>query len=57
MAHDRWAYQVVELGNSFLGPPKAPAIQDKLNQMGQSGWELVSIVQGFKLTLFFKRPL
>ncbi len=57
MAHDRWAYQVVELGNTFMGPPKAEVIQEKLNQMGLAGWELVSIVQAFKVTLFFKRPL
>ena len=57
MAHDRWSYQVVELGNTFLGPPKPDVIQEKLNQMGQQGWELVSIVQAFKVTLFFKRPL
>ncbi len=57
MAHDRWSYQVVELGNTFLGPPKPGVIQEKLNQMGQQGWELVSIVQAFKVTLFFKRPL
>ena len=56
MAHDRWSYQVVELGSPFMGPPKAQIIQDKLNQMGQNGWELVSIVQSLKITLFFKRP-
>ena len=57
MTHDRWSYQVVELGNTFMGPPKPEVIQEKLNQMGQNGWELVSIVQAFKVTLFFKRPL
>lgn len=57
MAQDRWSYQVVELGNSFLGPPKPELIQERLNQMGQQGWELVSIVPSFKVTLFFKRPL
>jgi hypothetical protein len=57
MANDRWSYQVVELGSSFLGPPKPEQIQEKLNQMGQSGWELVSIVPGFKVTLVFKRPV
>lgn len=57
MANDRWTYQVVELGNTFLGPPKPDAIQDKLNQMGQQGWELISIVQAFKVTLYFKRPV
>jgi len=57
MAHDRWAYQIVELVNTFWGPPKPEVIQEKLNQMGQGGWELVNIVQGFKVTLFFKRQL
>lgn len=57
MANDRWTYQVVELGNTFLGPPKPDVIQDKLNQMGQQGWELISIVQAFKVTLYFKRPV
>ena len=57
MANDRWSYQVVELGSSFWGPPKPDQIQEKLNQMGQSGWELVNIVQGFKVTLVFKRPV
>lgn len=57
MAHDRWTYQVVELGNTFMGPPKPEAIQEKLNQMGQSGWELVNVTQGFKVILFFKRPV
>ncbi|MEO8000355.1 MAG: DUF4177 domain-containing protein [Arenimonas sp.] len=57
MAHDRWAYQVVELSSTFLGPPKAEVIQEKLNQMGLGGWELVSIVQALRVTLFFKRPL
>lgn len=54
MTHDRWSYQVTELGNTFMGPPKPQVIQDKLNQMGQSGWELVNIVQGFKVVLFFQ---
>lgn len=57
MANDRWSYQVVELGNSFWGPPKPEQIQEKLNQMGQNGWELLSMIPGFKLTLVFKRPV
>jgi len=57
MAHDRWAYQVVELRSTFLGPPKAEVIQEKLNQMGLGGWELVNVVQTLKVTMFFKRPL
>ena len=57
MAQDRGAYQVVELRSTFLGPPKVEVIQEKLNQMGLSGWELVNVVQTLKVTLFFKRPL
>ncbi len=57
MANDRWSYQVIELGSTFMGPPKSAVIQDKLNQMGQNGWELVSIIQAYKVILFFKRPL
>ncbi|MGH8051168.1 MAG: DUF4177 domain-containing protein [Arenimonas sp.] len=53
----RWAYQVVELKGSFMGGLKAQEIQDKMNQMGQSGWELVSVFQSYKVTLFFKRPV
>jgi hypothetical protein len=57
MATERWAYQVVELKASFWGIHKAQEIQDKMNQMGQAGWELVSVFQSYKVTLFFKRPL
>lgn len=57
MTTERWTYQVVELKASGWGILKAQEIQDKLNQMGQSGWELVSVFQSYKVTLFFKRPL
>lgn len=57
MATERWTYQVVELKASFMGMHKAQDIQDKLNQMGQNGWELVSVFQSYKLTLYFKRPI
>lgn len=57
MATERWAYQVVELKASLWGILKAQEIQDKMNQLGQSGWELVSVFQSYKVTMFFKRPL
>lgn len=57
MATERWAYQVVELKASLWGILKAQEIQDKMNQLGQGGWELVSVFQSYKVTLFFKRPL
>ena len=57
MTSERWAYQVVELQASLWGILKAQEIQDKMNQMGQSSWELVSVFQSYKVTLFFKRPL
>ena len=57
MATERWTYQVVELKASLWGILKAQEIQDKMNQLGQSGWELVSVFQSYKVTMFFKRPL
>jgi hypothetical protein len=57
MTTQRWAYNVVELKSGFWGILKAQEIQDQINQLGQSGWELVSIFQTHKVTLFFKRPL
>lgn len=57
MTTERWAYQVVELKASLWGILKAQEIQDKMNQLGQSGWELVSVFQSYKVTMFFKRPL
>ena len=57
MTTTRWAYQVVELKPSLWGILKTQEVQDKMNQLGQSGWELVSVFQSYKVTLFFKRPL
>jgi Domain of unknown function (DUF4177) len=52
----RWAYQVIEVKPAFL-MVKTEHIQEKLNQMGQSGWELVNVIQSTHITLYFKRPL
>ncbi len=56
MNDKRWAYQVIEIKPAFL-MVKAADIQEKLNQMGQNGWELVNAVQSTCITLYFKRPL
>ena len=44
MASERWSYQVVEVKASFLGSTREAA-QERLNQLGLLGWELVSAVQ------------
>lgn len=44
MANDRWTYQVVQVKPSFLGSTQAAA-QERLNQLGVQGWELVAAVQ------------
>jgi hypothetical protein len=56
MANERRAYQVVEVKAAFLGVD-TEALQEKLNQMGQAGWELVTIHHTHSVTLYFKRPL
>ena len=48
MPNDRWSYQVVEVRASFLGATRA-AVQERLNQLGLQGWELVSAVQPHQL--------
>ncbi len=44
MASNRWAYQVVELKPKLFGSIEKQA-QERLNQLGLQGWELVSAVQ------------
>ena len=44
MASDRWSYQVVEVKPSFLGSTR-DAAQERLQQLGLQGWELVSAIQ------------
>ena len=44
MANDRWSYQVVEVKPSFLGSTR-DAAQERLQQLGMQGWELVSAIQ------------
>ncbi|MDH5834892.1 DUF4177 domain-containing protein [Luteimonas kalidii] len=51
----RWQYKVVELKGSFLGL-QAPAIEEKLAQLGAQGWELVSAVpHGMAVRLYLKK--
>ena len=45
MASDRWTYQVVEIKPGFWGTHKNDQIQERLNQLGMQGWELVSVLQ------------
>ena len=44
MASDRWSYQVVEVKPSFLGSTR-DAAQERLQQLGLQGWELVAAIQ------------
>jgi hypothetical protein len=44
MANDRWTYQVVEVKPGFLGSNRE-AIQERLNQLGLLGWDLVAATQ------------
>ena len=44
MAGERWTYQVVEVKPKFFGNAREAA-QERLNQLGLQGWELVAAVQ------------
>jgi len=59
MASDRWSYQVVEVKPSFLGSTR-DAAQERLQQLGLQGWELVSAIQPQRFSpvqLYLKKPL
>lgn len=59
MASDRWSYQVVEVKASFLGATRAAA-EERLQQLGLQGWELVSAVQSQRFAavqLYLKKPM
>jgi uncharacterized protein DUF4177 len=59
MASDRWSYQVVEVKASFLGATR-DAAQERLQQLGLQGWELVSAIQSQRFApvqLYLKKPL
>ena len=59
MASERWSYQVVEIKPGFLGSNR-DAVQERLNQLGLLGWELVSAVQFHKfmpVQLYLKKAM
>jgi uncharacterized protein DUF4177 len=59
MTSDRWSYQVVEVKPSFLGATR-DAVQERLQQLGLQGWELVSVVQPQRFAavqLYLKKPM
>ena len=59
MANDRWSYQVVEVKPGFLGSTR-DAVQERLQQLGMQGWELVSAIQPQRFApvqLYLKKPV
>lgn len=59
MASDRWSYQVVEVKASFMGSTREAA-QERLNQLGLQGWELVAAVQPHRflpVQLYLKKEM
>jgi hypothetical protein len=53
-----WEYQVVSIGGAF--GTKDDLLQATLNEMGEQGWEVVSVYtigQSPKVTIVAKRPL
>lgn len=59
MASSRWSYQVVEI-KPKLFRPMAKEVQDRLNQLGLQGWELVSATQSHQLSpvlLYLKKEM
>ena len=59
MANERWTYQVVEVKPGFFGSAR-DAVQERLNQLGMQGWELVAAVQTYQfrpVQLYLKRGI
>lgn len=59
MASNRWSYQVVELKPKLFGSMQKAA-QERLNQLGLQGWELVCAVQAHQLSplhLYLKKEI
>lgn len=57
MANERWTYQVVEVKPGFLGSNRE-GLQERLNQLGMQGWELVAAVRAHRFeptTLYLKK--
>ncbi len=60
MAGERWSYQVVEVRPGFFGNAPREATQERLNQLGLQGWELVAAVQGQRfqpVQLYLKKAM
>jgi hypothetical protein len=54
-----WEYRVLKSGSLWSGV-KADELEQKLNELGQEGWEVVSAVSfesTNKITVIAKRPL
>lgn len=59
MTNERWTYQVAEVKPGFFGFNRN-AVQERLNQLGAQGWELVTAVQSHpfrSVMLFLKRSV
>jgi hypothetical protein len=59
MVDERWSYQVVDVKPSFLGSAR-DAAQERLQQLGLQGWELVSAIQSQRFApvqLYLKKRL
>lgn len=59
MASNRWTYQVVQVKPRFFGSTR-DAAQEKLNQLGMQGWELVCATQSHHLSpvqLYLKKEM
>lgn len=59
MANERWVYQVAEVKPTFLGSTRVAA-QERLNQLGLQGWELVAAIQPQRFApvqLYLKKAL
>ena len=57
----RWSYLVVEVKTSLMGGFKHEALQEELDRLGRSGWELVNVVHATPTvsspTLIFKKEV
>jgi hypothetical protein len=54
----KWEYKYEKLTgqfNAYFKGRRSPG-EDKLDELGAQGWELVSVTQDSGYSLFFKRP-
>lgn len=52
----RWSYKMVRLHNWFSNLEQSD-LDKMLNSAGEEGWELVSVTDGSRPHLFFKRAV